>query len=675
PAPSRPALAASPGWVPAAVVAGAVLFVEGLIVGRIQPGEGEGSARIVGDLARVSMALGALTLLGGWFAFLLSRSGIAEAISGLLLSVVGAGAYLVSWMVLLKALAGRSADLFTKETLGFEGLALEGRGAALLAIGVLAAGLLLTAFAVHRVARAAWPHFRSGVALNVLAMLHLVVVLLGAVSWVNLRYVPAKLGTGIDLTETGQFSLSDRTQAVLDRVEGELLVFLVDYGAAQREQSSLTGRVRDLLRGYQAACPRMKYRQLDALRGGDELRSVFMEEGLGDALAQITGEEDCVVLAYRPAGEKLVARTKLVPVNQEMTETTSLGAARFRGEGILTNAVNEVVFVQRRVLFLEGHGERSISARSMPAQSLAVFGDALRADNFSVEPLNLARAGEVPKDADLLVIAAPASALPPAEVEAIRSWLQSGGSLLLLLDPRAGVEEAPTGLEDLLGSYGLVARRDAVVVSYESDRGRFATTIQRTMQIVATADEYGRHPTMEALRVRGLVTAFSAACPVLRRDPLPEGVTVEELVFAPREVEGRKPFGAVIRTGRGRDLAPEPGDIVDVRLPVVSTAERKVGATERGGGRIVVVGDTDFAVDLRLETSSPAAVPANRTLLLNLVSWAVRRDVIAIDPKTVETEVVQLRTIDRELAFWVAVVALPVLALGVAVGVWWNRRR
>jgi ABC-type uncharacterized transport system involved in gliding motility auxiliary subunit len=68
-------------------------------------------------------------------------------------------------------------------------------------------------------------------------------------------------------------------------------------------------------------------------------------------------------------------------------------------------------------------------------------------------------------------------------------------------------------------------------------------------------------------------------------------------------------------------------------------------------------------------------VPGNRTLILNAVSWAVRRDLIAIDPKSVETEVVQLRPLDRDLAFWSMVVALPVLVLGVAVGMWWVRRR
>jgi ABC-type uncharacterized transport system involved in gliding motility auxiliary subunit len=90
---------------------------------------------------------------------------------------------------------------------------------------------------------------------------------------------------------------------------------------------------------------------------------------------------------------------------------------------------------------------------------------------------------------------------------------------------------------------------------------------------------------------------------------------------------------------------------------------------------VVMFGDCDFATDARLNPRSRYAVPANRTLLINAVSWAVRRDLIAIDPKTLETERVTLRPQDAELAFWSTVVALPLVVLGLAVGVWWTRRR
>lgn len=670
PVPSQgPALSSTPGWVPAAVVAGAVLCFGGLVVGRIQAGEGEATPGIVADIAMVLRWLGLLSLLTGYLAYLLSSVNFADAIAALVLSAVAVTAYGLGVVIVVDSLGGRATDLFFVKSLG-----LEGNAAKLLAIGGLAVSAGIFGAAAWMAMRIAWPYFRAGVALNVLLMVHLVVFLLGVVSFLNQRYTPHWLGTGADLTETGQFSLSDKTRAVLGKVEGELTAFLVDYGGGRRGPEGMTARVQDLLREFQAACPRLTHRTLDALRKGDDLTAQFQEAGLADAISQLTGEEDCVVLGYRPPGEKLVARTKVVPVNEEFHDRSALGKARFKGEGILANAVNEVVFVQRRVAFLEGHGEWAISGA--PAkQSFSVLAEALRSDNFAVKALNLSKEGAVPPETDVVVIGAPSQAIPGSEAEALRAYLQEGGCLVVLLETSPTGENLATGLEDVFSSYGLKPRRDVVIVSYMADKVFGQVAVQAVAQVVASREEYGRHPALEALRSSGLMTMFATASPVFREEKNPEGVTVEDLLYAPREVQGQRPFGAIVRPGRGRVLRPEPGDITDRRFPLAATAERKVGGSDKGGGRIVLFGDADFVSDLRLDTRSPAVVPANRTLFLNAVSWAVRRDVIAIDPKTVETEFVTLRPIDRSLAFWVTVVALPLLSLGVAVGVWWSRRR
>jgi hypothetical protein len=153
-------------------------------------------------------------------------------------------------------------------------------------------------------------------------------------------------------------------------------------------------------------------------------------------------------------------------------------------------------------------------------------------------------------------------------------------------------------------------------------------------------------------------------------------VTVDELVVAPREFGedlNLKPWAAIKTPGRTQFQQPIPGDIVDKRLPIVVVAEKKSGETGKGGGRLLVFGDSDFASDVFLAPGT--RTQANRNLVLNVFSWAVRRDLIAIDPKTLETEVVAVRPLDRDLAFWTSVVALPILAFGLAVGVWWGRRR
>jgi hypothetical protein len=653
-------------------VAGAVLLIEGYIVSRIRP-EGESGARsLISDLATVSYLLGALSLVAGYSAFLLARVSLTRSLEALVLTGISVLSYFWSWHVAIETISGEAASTF-----GIKEMGLEGRGAA---AGAVVLWLLLAAaftFSFKWWTGLVWPHFRGWVALNVLAMVHFVVFLLGVVSFLNVRYSPRwELGT-IDLTGTREFSLSEKTRGVLGKVDGELLVFYIDNGGDRRSRGGYGTRVQDLLRQYQGACPKLTYVPIEALRAKrDDVFKTFSDAGMEGLLNGISDEEDAIVLGYRPPGEKLVARTKVVTVGPEFGDVSALGNDRFRGEGILTNAIHEVVFAQRKVAFLEGHGENPISGAPGPNRSAGQLADALRGDNFSVETLNLLREPRVPDDTDVVIAAGPSGPLSSAEVEALKQYLAKGGALVLLLDVPGGEADAtpPTGLEDLLDSWGIKARRDVLVVSWIVQQMLRGAQADATPVVYASRDEFGRHPSMEALKSSSFVLAFRMAFPLFRADKVPEGVDVQELVHAPREIQGYKPFGAVRR--KGRDYTqPAPGDIVDKRLPIAIAAERKSGATAKGGGRVVVFGDADFATDVVLDLSRETATPGNRSLVLNVVSWAVRRDLITIDPKTVETEMVQLRPVDRDLAFWSMVVALPVLVLGVAVGVWWSRRR
>jgi hypothetical protein len=669
--PEGPALARTPEWVPSAVVAGAVFTALGFFVSRIRPEAGGDAYAVVGHLAGVVLALGVLSLLGGYFAYLLSRRGFASALEALVLSAVSLLCYGVGWAVVFGTLSGDAPSIFFVKPLG-----LEGKGAALAAIAGLAACVALFALSFRWAAGIAWPHFRAGVALNVLAMLHLVVFVLGAASYVNVTFVPRWLGSGIDLTATAQHTLSEKTRAVLGKVDGELQVLLIDYSGQRRSSSPLTPRVRDLLLRFEAACPGLKFRSMDALRSGTELLNGLKELRLEEVLDDVSGDEDVVVLGYRPPGEKLFARTRVVPVNADLVDVSALGVQRFKAEGVLTNAVNEVVFTQKKVVFLSGHGERAGTEPSATGgASASILAEALRGDNFAVSTLDLSREPVVPAGTDLLVCIGPTVPFKPAEAEAVASYLRKGGAMILLTDMPQD-PEAPTGLEELLASFGVAPRRDAVIISYVVEETMLQGSQAMAIDTVFSgADEYGSHPATAAVsRVRS-PAAFRRAIPVFKAEKVPDGVEVREMAYAPRDLRGYRPFAALRRKGRARLDVQEPGDVADRRLPLLVSAERKTGETDRGGGRIVVAGDADFATDAFLDPRSPQSAPANRTLLLNAASWLVRRDLIAVDPKAVESEYVPLKAADRDLAFYAAVLVLPILSLGVAVGVWWTRRR
>jgi hypothetical protein len=106
----------------------------------------------------------------------------------------------------------------------------------------------------------------------------------------------------------------------------------------------------------------------------------------------------------------------------------------------------------------------------------------------------------------------------------------------------------------------------------------------------------------------------------------------------------------------------------DVKGPVALgvAAERTEGSGR--GARLVVLGSAELA-------GNRAMLAFNRELLLSSVAWLLgNTPKIAIGPRTPEH--VRLALDERQLAraFWIAVVALPLVLLLVGAGVFWVRR-
>ena len=96
---------------------------------------------------------------------------------------------------------------------------------------------------------------------------------------------------------------------------------------------------------------------------------------------------------------------------------------------------------QKRVYFVVGHNERpSEGEGSEEASGFAFAAEALANENYQVATLLLASQGDVPEDADVVVLAGPTRPFLDVEHEALERYVQRGGALLVLLDPRANTD-------------------------------------------------------------------------------------------------------------------------------------------------------------------------------------------------------------------------------------------
>ena len=209
--------------------------------------------------------------------------------------------------------------------------------------------------------------------------------------------------------------------------------------------------------------------------------------------------------------------------------------------------------------------------------------------------------GPVPPETALVVVAGPKHDLLPREVEVLAGYLQAGGAALLLLDP-----EPLPNLGGFLASMGIRLGDDFLV-----DRER---RVLGTDGLAAVVE----------LFKRGNPISDPAAAPLEAGVVLPSARTVD----VGGEVPGVE-AESIARTGdtawamsdpaRAR-RGEEPSKAHDDRpgsASVVVMAE--VGVPGNGDGhrpgRLVVVGDADFASDAYVD------LLGNRDLALNAVAW------------------------------------------------------
>jgi ABC-type uncharacterized transport system involved in gliding motility auxiliary subunit len=369
-----------------------------------------------------------------------------------------------------------------------------------------------------------------------------------------------------DLTPTRSFSLSDVTRQVLAEVQEPLAVTVFH----QRGRRAL---YRDLLDRLVRAQPKFTYELYDFDRFPDKARALGVTRAGYAALTY--GAHRAVVEAYP--------------------------------EPTLVGGVLRVIRGQRRRLgFVSGHGERPPGGDATGYGRLAL---ALDAENYESQPVNLL-AGPVPAELEVLVVAGPARDFLAPEVEQLAAYLQRGRGVFLLLEP------GPLpGLTHLLATMGIRLGDDFVV--------------EKERRILGTD---GLAAVVERFKPGNPIT-FPAGRPIEMGAVLPSARTVDVVAERPgvaaEAIAITGDSGWVMadpaRARRGEEPSPAQNDRPGA-APVMVMAEVGDGSGEGGTGRpgrLVVIGDADFASDAYLD------LLGNRDVAMNAIAWLAGEQALA----------------------------------------------
>jgi hypothetical protein len=465
-----------------------------------------------------------------------------------------------------------------------------------------------------------------------------------------------------DWTSQGIYTLSPKSQSVLRELNKDVDVYVF----LSRGESGFLS-TDELLKRYSAASQHVRLHYVDPDREAGQFKLLAQRFGVaagvlesGEARADVAA---VVALADQNDKNWHVGREDLVAADLGGGAQGGSDEVQLKGEQALTGAIVQVTSGRpTKLCVTQGHGEWSLTDGD--ERSLSSLQRGLKHDNLVWEPLDTLGLSSVPSGCDAMLVVGPLRPFSDAEAKLVVSYVRGGGSALLMLDPVIEHDQiASTGFEGALRELNIRLDTDLVI---ELDKERLLS--RNAAEFVVT--EFGDHETTRALQHSARVF-LSLARSV---SPLGNAGDVQILMRS-----GDRAFGKINIAEVSPDAEPTRG-AADVEGPVslaVATQLSPTGQVDKAdrnkrGGRLAIIGDSDFLTDALLQTPELA----NFHLASALIGWTSERPaLIEIPPKKIKSGNIVFSQDDLWSLFFRVAVLLPAAALVLGVAVWLNRRQ
>ncbi len=448
---------------------------------------------------------------------------------------------------------------------------------------------------------------------SAVAQTAILLAIVGLIGFLTTRY-----DYRLDITEARVHSLSDKTLRILDALEQDVEV--VALVPTERQIVA-----RDLLGRYEYASPRFRVEYSDPNTRPD------------------------LVENYTLTPEKLESGVLQISLGGESVEVDEITEEK------VTNALVQLTRTgEKKIYFLVGHNEHPVEGEGAEeAQGYSLARQALINENYRVEPLLLAAKGDVPDDANVVVIGGPTRPLLAEETRALQRYLERGGAILVGIDPRAN-----TNLGEALENWGIDLGDDIILDRVQGMFGRPMSPL---------AGEYGNHEITRDMRE---ATLFEGARSVRARREA--GGKFTEIVRTSRNSWAERDLEQLFQEKKaeyGEDDLRGPVALAVAGAPVLGDGSADTSGDDAREARLVVFGDSDFATNQFLD------VFRNRDLFVNSVSWLLGDvEAISIRPPTSRASRLAL---SQNQFIWLSLLSLfvlPQVIMVIGVFAWWRRR-
>lgn len=434
----------------------------------------------------------------------------------------------------------------------------------------------------------------------------MVVLFIGILAIAN--FLVARHSPRWDFSETGHFTLAPQTFQVLRGLNHE-----VKFTVFSQDRSPLYATYRDLLDSYKQA--------------SDKIKVEFVDPERKPGIARQYG----------------ITRmdTAVVESGEQSTRITAASEAELTGAVIRLSKTTK-----KRVLFLEGHGEHSLT--DTDRGGFAVLKEALTKQGYDSAPVSLLQESAVPENTAVLVLGGPRRPVTRDEQQRIAQYVAGGGHVFMMLDP-----DVQTGLEPLLATWGVELGKGILVdLQDRIAQGDLTALLVRT---------FTEHDITQDLTAAVLFPA--ARHLIFHEDQAKDWDYVPLARTSPRSWAETDLKGRVVSFNAQED--------VQGPLPLAfAVTPKKPAESGKPRAALVIVGNSSFA------SNGYVNFPGNTDFLLHTIGWlAEERDLISITPKEPAFRPFIPNPAQERALLYIQVLLLPSVLFVSGMVIWRRRRR
>ncbi|MHB2016052.1 MAG: GldG family protein [Candidatus Xenobia bacterium] len=461
----------------------------------------------------------------------------------------------------------------------------------------------------------------------------------------------------LDLTANKLYTLSDGTVQMMHELNQDVNA-IAFYKKGQQEQQF----AENILGQYAKETPHFHYRFVDPV--ADPVTAQKYQDILMKAVDTGNG-----------AATGLALGTVVLEMGDRHTSCTLGGSSRVgEAEDKISNAILQLEVKTRPVVyFMNDEGEKKLD---VPGETgLGGIKQALEQSVYTAKSLSLLTADKIPDDASVIVICGPTQDLQKPEVDALKTWVNKGGRLMVMVDPP--YYNMPN-LTDLLNTYGVQPGNDVVIDT--SGHGWQGNVVYPIVEPNALGYPAGNPVTagfempsymiltrsmdkLQKVPTGVTVSTIAQTLPMTNRDGLPRSLARTVSSSVPTQALGEiEAYLALLKTAHVEDLPKllkdtRPGPVsVAVAASVKPTATPSPAASPAPTppeGRVVAFGNSTFV------TGQWYHLYGNEDLFLKSMGWLAQRGQQINHPRVVAAKPLQLTESQLAQIRWISWFLIP----------------